>query len=588
MSDQRFYSKLPEFIDILTEYQNKLETLCQNQEKSGKYFQDIFKKLNKLIISHVQLDFDPGTFIESQKNIAIDKKNGNQMSIHQKIQNIRQMFYSNEQIRNKNFVVLHSIDTNKEIAKYAKNVSKKIHCDDIDKALPLNKIVDEQMRPIYSSYLHLFAPQYFPSYHKPINSFYIAKLLPHLLQGNYSCSMIALETELQNTKKVVDDLLEYSVRAKTEYQLFEIARKFPPMKVITSNPIYLEKKELLNAIQKPFNEGIDNFSKGLTPLSKQTLHTAAVLQDLIKKMEDAREKTCLVHSQYNSIISSYEVMNYFKNAFDNQNWQSDSTNNIPFGSFLTLFEPFKEWNDLNESLSNFLLSEQNMTLKDLDNYITKLNLFYEKVRDPYASLESMKSLRKNEYDKALNELNMMPKFNNNSVYINRETIDQAFKENMNRLKYLDKMHQKMSSLLCNLSRICDTRPIMECIDIATKSDDSEIKQRMKEIQYLKALVQERKEEKNELKKRISQIQNEQNESKSEKRSRDQYIAGIDEKYTEARLFVDCMNCDSLSAFMLKPCKHRVCQKCYEKIKKQKTKFCPICNSSIEDYIKIIW
>ena len=122
-----------------------------------------------------------------------------------------------------------------------------------------------------------------------------------------------------------------------------------------------------------------------------------------------------------------------------------------------------------------------------------------------------------------------------------------------------------------------------------ENDNSEIKRRMQEIDELKILLKKREDEIEADKKLIFEFSSERKEEEKVKKEKAKTltIAAIDEKYTEARMFITCMNCDAPSEFLAKPCKHKICKKCHEKSKKKKT-HCPVCGQSVEKFIKLNW
>lgn len=605
----RFYEFLPDLVDIIDDC---IKYTASSSEKYDQQLKDLHSTISQIrnnIEKKSFVNFDPVAFLDDMNQDAIKHGNRNFRKSYNYIKKIRQIFFSNQEIRNANLISsFHStILSNADSSEYQEKIDHLLENQNqsLSRSPALNSLVDSSLRPIYSTYFHLYEPKYFPSSHKEINSYYISSLLPILIKGNSTSSISAYESELINTKDMLEYLISYSVNSRTEYELFELRRKLPNPKAIMDSPIYLQKKDELDNVVKLFQDMLANYDRQFDNLKNVYYQRLKKAEDENIRVTEEKMKLSILHKKVETVSSNFRVLKYINDVFENQQDNSKPMAGPIQPSLTSLFQPLREWSDIQDSLFDTLNCDI-PSLKDMETCLSDLTNYDTKLQNALSILYNKEKLKEAELNNSHSQLNARNANFDMELYSKLDETEKrmdkihndAFQDNMERIRKKSETKNVFDWHVCSISRIIERKPISNLMEplinlsdpSRIENDNSEIKRRMKEIDELNLLLKKRQEEIENDRKIILDFSNERKEEEKVKKekAKNLTIAAIDEKYTEARMFVSCMNCDSLSEFLAKPCKCKICKKCFEKSKKKRTSYCPVCGQVVEKFIKINW
>lgn len=606
-TQHRFYEFLPKLVDLIGNYIKDSAGISEKHEQLIKDLQNLASEIRIQCEKKSFVKFDPFIMLDKMRHNAVSKGDRKFLRSFFYARKIRQMFFSNQEIRNANLIssFQSTFLSETSISNYQKEVDKILENQNqsLSRSPPLNCLVDSCLRPIYSTYFHLYEAKYFPSTHKAINSYYLSSLLPIIIRGNPASSVSAYESELISTKDMLDYLIEYSINSRTEYELFELNRKHPNLKVVMKSPPYIQKKEELDNVVKLFLDMMKNYDLQFENLKNVFYQRLTKMEEQNELVEEGRKKLSTLHKRVETVRSSYRILRYIDQIFKSQHAPKPMSGPIQ-PSLISLFQPLLDWSSIQDAIYDILTSDS-PTIQDFDKCITDLNTYNTKLRNALSHLYDKEKSKEDELNisraqfssrSANFDLDTAKKFDESYKTMEKLRND-AFKDNIARLKEKSDAKHEYDWHVCSISRITERKPIANLMEpiinlsdpSKIENDNSEIKRRMQEIDELKILLKKREDEIEADKKLIFEFSSERKEEEKVKKEKAKTltIAAIDEKYTEARMFITCMNCDAPSEFLAKPCKHKICKKCHEKSKKKKT-HCPVCGQSVEKFIKLNW
>lgn len=603
--NHRFYEFLPKIVDVIDNYIRECGIVSEKREQQIKDLQNFATQIRALCEKRCFVNFDPFIKLDIKRHEAVLRNDKKFLKSYFYSRKIRQMFFSNQEIRNANLIANFQSATlsEKSLSSYQKKVDKILEkqSQNLSRSPPLNCLVDSSLRPIYSTYFHLYEPKHFPTTHKAINSYYLSSLLPLIIRMNPASSIAAYESELVSTKDMLEYLLEYSVRSRTDYELFELSRKHPVSKVIMNSSPYLQKKEELDNAVKIFLDMMKNYERQFSNLKNVFYHRLEKMEEQNEQLKSSHKKLNTLHKRVETVRSEYRILQYLNVVFKNQQAPKQSSGVVQ--PLVSLFQKLVEWSKIQDSIQDVLNSDS-PTDQDLDKCISSLNVYYTNLHNVHGHLCEKEKKKECELSNCIAQYRernatfdreLYKKFEDSNKVM-EELRSESFNENIKRLKEKSEAGNEFGWNVCSTFRLIDRKPLqnlMEPIINLTdpsrifENDNSEIKRRMQEIEDLKVLLKKREEEIESDTKVIEEFSAERKESEKTRKAKSIANPAIDEKYTEVRLFLTCKKCDSPSEYLAKPCMCKICKKCYEKSKKKKT-HCPACDRVVEKYIKLNW
>lgn len=603
----RIYEVLPDIIDLIDGYVNSLNDAEITYDLKMKELRDFLFHLEKYVDERLFININPNQVFNSiKKHPKADKKFIDSLNTTQKI---RQLFFSNQEIRNANLIANYAIDTfsSKGAALSQKKSDDFMNGQTVSQTPPLNLIVDTKMQPIYSSYLHLYEPKYFPSTHKSINSRYIASMLPILFKSNATNSLTAYESQLTNTNEMLSDLIQAATESRTEFQLVQLKRKYPSSAVVVDSLIYKKQKNHLDQLFHIFTQRLNEYNQNMNLLKETVRPQILKMQENAEKLKKKQKEISKLIQQDQEIRTRLEILDYLNHQFIQWQDQMSRSSRLggPFDIPLTaICQQFEQWDRLKEDLHS-CLTKDIPRIRDLDRFLKELPEIQTKLHKN-VSLLSDKLLSKDNELKEIYKRVDAKSSQINSITLNafnesQKLLDDIHKdvihENMLWLNNLNESKNEYERLLCALSKFAESKPITQLVgDMIGNSKEndenyiSEVQRRISEIEEIQKMVDERTQILDQNQMIVENANRTLSSSLGAPSSKDKvvYIEGIDQKYTEDRMFLSCISCDSISEVMLKPCRHRICRKCYEKSKKKRITYCPYCNGLVDNVIEINW
>lgn len=604
----RFYEFLPKLVDAIDNYIREAEGHSKKHEQQLKELRTLANQISAKCEKDSFVNFDPAATLIKMKQEAILSNERKFLRSYSFSKLIRQIFYSNIEIREANDLsnIQSTVLSEADSSNCQRDVDQILDNQNqyLSRSPPLNFLVDSSLRPIYSTYFHLYEPKYFPSTHKAINSYYISSLLPILIRANQTSSISAYESELVSTKDILLYLIEYSLNSRTEYELFELERKLPNPQVIQDSSLYLQKKDELDNIVKSFTEIIKNYDRQFENFKNVFDHLLKKMESQNKLISDSQKKLSTLHKRVETVTSSFRALMFIDQVFKNQQTPKPISGPIQ-PSIVSLFQPIIEWSGIQDAILDIVTSDAPAD-QDLDNSVADLNAYLTKLRNVRNHLFEKEKSKEVELGNSRVQFtsrnsnidfDLINKFEDSNQSMEKLHND-AFKENMDRIKIITETSNEYGWHFCSVSRIIERKPISNLIEpmislsdpSKIETDNSEIKRRMQEVAKLESLLNKREEEFQSDEKNILDFKNVRLKEEKERKEKTKTltIAAIDEKYTETRMFVTCTNCDNIGEFVAKPCKHMICKKCFEKSKKKRTSYCPFCGQVVDKFTKINW
>ncbi|OHS97482.1 hypothetical protein TRFO_36303 [Tritrichomonas foetus] len=621
-SENRFLENLPQIIDFLQEHiqhEEQLKKLRQDELLNLKAFH-----LNILnMISKLSIYTTPEDLWSKQVQYLTNNKIANENSIselHSFVEKHRQKIRLALQIKYSILLTQYAIKMSPQYENLPKLKKK------IEKFLPefnsgvnpsLNQLLDSKLRPYYSTYIHLFEQRFFPSNHPSINPFYISQLAPFLVcNKSVNGTVLALKIELEKDKKMVDEMFQILGKCYTEYDLYKLSKKFPSTQQIISHPIFIQKyqstKENLNSLLRRINSFLSNVCATSDDLS---LYSANV-NNIFKKLNKMKDDFCVIVNKFYSLKYHISLADYFQRVFDyNESLKYTRTMTIA-QPVQALFQQLSVWDklqkclidtfDKNGEFSNYSSdkrekiekNERNDTFDENENPEAKITLddLYKCINDLKGYLNEIKYLNSVliQTEKTKEKELEASRYERRQVNIDYRDLNDnnlmgaMYKSNVDRLNSFDSIFVKYEDLNQQLLNLINPELYLNGFfeKVKTAKHNVEYYQRLEEIKYLRGLIEEKREKIEKYRKMNEQMKE---ENKEGKRVDQDLVHGADDRYTKARIFLSCMNCDEQSEFVCKPCNHKICQKCYDKAKsKLKNVRCPFCLENLIKVVKINW